>query len=155
MLEVIVAAAILGLVIGSLLLVFIGNLSLNAISKNLTISINGAQAKLEEIYQQDFETLVINYRPGGSPGNNFSITDLARPHSGIISIIDDGSDEPDHLTNANLIQLTVSVCWQEKGGRIIGEDKNLDGVFEVASEDKNGNGRLDSPAQLISLMARH
>ena len=155
MFEVMVAAAILALVIGSLLLVFIGNLSLNAISKNLTISINGARAKLEEIYQQDFETLVINYGPGGNPGNNLSITDLARSHSGIISVIDDGSDEPDHLTNANLIQLTISVCWQEQGGRIIGEDKNLDGVFEVASEDKNGNGRLDSPAQLISLMARH
>ena len=106
LLEVMVATGIFALVVGALLLVFIGNLSLNAISKNLTISINGAQAKLEEIYQQDFETLVINYGPGGNPGNNFSITDLARPHSGIISVIDDGSDEPDHLTNSNLTRLS-------------------------------------------------
>ena len=155
LIEVMVASVVFVLTIGVLLLVFIGCLSLNATSRNLTTSINAAGAKLEEICQHDLDIITSSYIPGGDPGDSFGISDWTRPHSGIISIIDDGSDEPDHLTNDNLIQVTISVCWQEKGGRIIGEDKNLDGNFDLASEDKNGNGRLDSPTQLITLISRH
>lgn len=155
LLEVMVTSMIFALTLGTLILLFTGCLGLDATSRNLTTSLIGAQGKLEEIWQHDFATAVNSYGPGGDPGDNFAISDWTHSHSGIISIIDDGSDEPDHLTEDDLIQVTVTVCWQEKGGRVIGEDKNLDGVFDLASEDKNGNGRLDSPAQLISLISRH
>lgn len=144
--EVMIAALVFALAIGSLLLVFVYCLGLNATSKNLTTAINGAQTKLEEIYNHVFDTIVSDYASGGTPGDNFSISDWSQNYSAIVEV---------DSSNPELLVVTVTVCWQEKGGRVIGEDNNLDGAFNVGTEDKDGDGRLDSPAQLTTLIARH
>jgi len=51
-------------------------------------------------------------------------------------------------TNPELLEVTVSVCWQQVL-RVIGEDKNLNGVLD-AGEDTNGNGKIDSSVQLVT-----
>ncbi len=155
LIEVLITTTVFVTVVGALLLLFISCLSLNTISQDTTTAINAAYAKLEEMTQASFETLVSNYSPGGNPGNNFTVAEWSKPHTGIISIIDDGSDEPDNITNNNLIQITITVCWQGRVTSVLGEDKNLDGIFTAGIEDDNNNDRLDSPAQIVTLMARH
>ncbi len=51
-----------------------------------------------------------------------------------------------------LLKIKVTCCWKEKGGRIIGEDKNLNGQLDIG-EDINGNGELDSPVKLVTYIA--
>lgn len=55
-------------------------------------------------------------------------------------------------STTNLLRAKVVICWKDKGG-IIGEDKNLNGALD-AGEDINGNGEIDSPCQLETVMAR-
>jgi prepilin-type N-terminal cleavage/methylation domain-containing protein len=54
-------------------------------------------------------------------------------------------------TNANYVTVTLSFSWREDNDRVIGEDKDLDGVIDTG-EDINGNGRLDSPVQITSIV---
>jgi len=51
-----------------------------------------------------------------------------------------------------LFKIKITCSWQERGGRVIGEDKNLNGQLDTG-EDTNGNGELDSPLQIVSYIA--
>jgi len=84
---------------------------------------SGAQAKIEEIYSHDFNNVASDYAAGGTPGDNDMISGWSALHSRIVSLVDNGLDH-DGLTCSDLIQVTVSVCWKERGGRVIGEDSN-------------------------------
>ena len=53
------------------------------------------------------------------------------------------------LSFGQFLLVTVSFSWRESGGRIIGEDLNLNGRLD-AGEDKNGNGIIDSVVQFSS-----
>ena len=50
-------------------------------------------------------------------------------------------------------QITITVCWRQSRGKIIGEDTDLDGQLDVG-EDTNINGILDSVAQIVTKIAR-
>ncbi len=45
--------------------------------------------------------------------------------------------------------VTVTFCWRQSNGRLMGEDSNLNGALNTG-EDVNGNGTIDSPVQLIA-----
>ena len=51
-----------------------------------------------------------------------------------------------------LFKIKITCSWQEREGRVIGEDKNLNGQLDTG-EDTNGNGELDSPLQIVSYIA--
>lgn len=53
----------------------------------------------------------------------------------------------------DVFQVRVVVCWKQRGGRIIGEDSNLNGVLD-SGEDLDGDGALDSPCEIITLMTK-
>ena len=57
------------------------------------------------------------------------------------------------VSTGDLYLVTVSVCYRTKGGRVIGEDANLNGTLNTG-EDKNGNYVLDSPIQLTTYVAK-
>lgn len=137
LIELMIAAAILVVAFLGLLGVFTGCLGLNELAGNFTIAINGAQAELERIRGLSF---------GNISAGTFEI-------SGMDSSDSQGIVEVDN-TNPNLLRITVTVCWRQKSGRIIGEDADLNGVFVAATEDDNGNGQLDSPVQIITLIGR-
>lgn len=151
LIELMIGAAVLIIALVGLLATYTGSFNLNETARNLTIAMNVNQEKLEEIRDHDFDSIVTDYSSGGSPGDTFSPSLL--DGSGIIEIIDDRSD-PGELTSPDLIQVTITISWRQKGNRVIGEDANLDGTWDAGSEDANGNGQFDSPAQVITLIAR-
>ena len=54
-----------------------------------------------------------------------------------------------------LLTLHIAACWTSRG-RVIGEDRNCNGVLDVAAgEDANGNGWLDSPAMASTRVANN
>ncbi len=152
LIELMIGAAVLIIALVGLLATYTGSFNLNETARNLTIAMNVNQEKLEEIRNHDFDSIVTDYSSGGSPGDTFSPSLL--DGSGIIEVINDGSDVPAGVTSPDLIQVTITISWRQKGNRVIGEDANLDGTWDAGSEDANGNGQFDSPAQVITLIAR-
>lgn len=123
-----------------LLGVFSHMISLNENSGKLSLAVAGCQAKLEEMRNSDFTALYTTYNGTNFNPNGFSSGEA----KGAISI---------NNSNPNLLQVFVSVSWMTRSNRVIGEDKNLNGVRD-AGEDLNGNLRLDSPCQIATLMAQ-
>ena len=52
----------------------------------------------------------------------------------------------------SLLEIVITISWRTRDGRIFGEDTNLNGALD-AGEDKNSNGRYDSPVQLRLLLS--
>ena len=91
---------------------------------------------MEEIRNAPFPQIIDDY-------NNLNFTVNTMPLNRGAVYVDD--------TDPELLRITISVCWNQRN-RIIGEDRNLNGVLE-AGEDANSNGIIDSPVQLVTLVA--
>jgi len=140
LLELMIAAGVLIVALSGLLAVFTHLLSLNENSRKLTLGVAACQDKLEQIRNSDFSTAYATYN--GTSFNPAGFT--AGEAKGAVSI---------NNSNPDLLQIFVSVSWRTRSNRVIGEDTNLNGVFE-AGEDTSPNGRLDSPAAIATLMAQ-
>lgn len=145
LIELMVALAILAFCLTGLLLTYIGMLVLNETTRNLTIATNAAQTELEKLRNQSNQPLgfdsLVNFN-----GATFDVP-------GFIAGNAKGRIEVANAGYADLNQVRIVVSWKQRGARIIGEDTNLNGVLN-AGEDQNGNGILDSPAEIISFIAR-
>ncbi len=132
--ELLVAAAIVLVVAGGFFHLLVLSFELNETSRNLTLALHGAEAKLEEMRN----SINIAGEEGPFGGTNyFSSTNM----TGTVVVV----------TNSSPYLVTVVVSWTQRGGRIIGEDDNLNGFLDTG-EDDNLNGRLDSPAEIVTLM---
>ena len=140
--ELLAAIATLSISLGSSLGLFIHCSTLIDFSDNMTKALRGAQGKLEEIRNHTYSLITTDYAAGGTPGNKFDVTQL----NGKGAVYIDS-------TNANLLKVKVVVSWRNENNWIIGEDLSLNGVLD-AGEDKDGNGELDSPVSLVSLIAQ-
>ncbi len=111
------------------------------LSKESLLALHQASLKMEEIREHSFSSVYAYY-------NNqiFEVSNLPAGTS-------KGSIKIDNA-NPKLLTAYISVCWISAGGRLIGEDTNLDGQLSV-SEDLNNNGKIDSPVTLTSYIARH
>lgn len=138
--EVMMALAILTFCLTGMLLTYIGLLALSETSRNLSLAVNVAQTKLEELRDQPFDSLV-----------NFNNTTF--DVSGFAAGSAKGRIEVTNAGYADLNQVRIVVSWRQRGGRIIGEDINLNGVLN-GGEDNNNNTILDSPSEVISFIAR-
>ena len=150
LLEVVIAGGALMVGLVGLASTFGSGLALNDGARHLTLAMAAAQQELEAIKTLSFADVADRdgafVVPGLDPQNV----------STFVEVVQDSTDARDvaRITSADLAQVTVTVCWRQRMGRVIGEDANLDGVFDADTEDANGNGRLDSPAQLTTLIAR-
>jgi hypothetical protein len=90
----------------------------------------------EEMRNSAFNRIVDDYS-----GLNFIVNDI--PQSRGVVYVDD--------TNPELLQVTISVCWRQ-GNRVIGEDTNLNGQLDAGEVD-NGNNIIDSPVQIVTIIA--
>ncbi|MFH1045458.1 MAG: prepilin-type N-terminal cleavage/methylation domain-containing protein [Candidatus Omnitrophota bacterium] len=151
LIELMIAAAVSSVALLGILGVFSGCFGVDESAGQLTIAVNGARYKIEEMRT---ERDMGNPRAAGH--YNETIPNCSLAHSVAIDIIDDGSD-PDGVSEATLYWISVSVTWMTRGGRIIGEDDGtgggaaLDGILN-GGEDSNNNNLLDSPAQIVTLM---
>ncbi len=140
LLELMIGVGVLIVALTGLLGVFAHMISLNENSGKLTLAVAACQAKLEEMRNSDFSNLYVNYN-----GTNFNPNGFPSGEAkGAISI---------NNSNPSLLQVFVSVSWRTRSNRVIGEDRNLNGGLD-GGEDLNANGRLNSPAELTTLMAQ-
>lgn len=138
LLELMIATAILVVAIAGLLATFTGLFSLNENTRKLTLAATACQDKMEEIRNSSFATLYTTY-------NNTSFEP-----AGFIASDAEGTVYIDN-TDPDLLEVAVSVSWRGRSNKIIGEDANLNGALDTG-EDVNGDGRLSSPAEIVTLI---
>lgn len=136
LMEILLAAGILASAVSAILLAYYSCFVLIGTSKNINITTNAAIGLMEDIRSSAFTRIIDDYN-----GINFVVNDI--PQSRGVVYIDD--------TNPELLEATISVCWRQVN-RVIGEDTDLDGTLD-AGEDRNGNGIIDSPVQLVTRIA--
>ena len=147
LLELMMAAAVITVALIGLLGVFSGCYNLSETTRNLNLAINGARQKMEEIRAHNFNDIHVFYNQ--TANSHFEVAGLADADS-------EGSIVVDNST-PTLLEITVTVAWRQTGGRIFGEDDGSGGGTALngaddGAEDVNGNGILDSPAQIVALM---
>lgn len=138
LLELMIATAVLVVAITGLVAIFTRFPSLNENARKLSLAVTASQDKMEEIRNSDFGILYTTY-------NGVSFDPAGFPPSEA-----EGSIYIDN-TNPNLLAIYVSVSWMESSNRIVGEDTNLNGILD-SGEDLNGDERLNSPAEVVTLM---
>lgn len=137
--EVLLAVSILAFGLCSILITYMNMIVLSDLSRDFTKASNGLQLKLEEIKRTSFTGL------SALNGIRFEL-------NGFSSSDAEGIVEVQDATYSDLKRVRIVVSFRSHN-RIIGEDANLNGVLN-AGEDSNGNGRLDSPLELVSLIAK-
>ncbi len=131
--EVIIATAVFLTAAVGILYSFAKCLELNELGRGTTVAIQSMKNKMETIKSSDFSQIYTTFN-----NTTFLITGL----NGIGVVYVDNS-------NAHLLEVRVVFCWRLPNGRVIGEDLNLNGVLDTG-EDKNGNGEIDSYAQMVT-----
>ena len=116
-------------------LVFIRCLELIELSKNTSLALWEVKNKINAVETTGFSQVAATFHQSTFQSANLTGRGVCYVES----------------LQADLLRVTVSFSWREKGGRIIGEDKDFDGVID-AGEDVNGNGFLDSPVKLVTLI---
>ena len=139
LLELVITAGILIFALCGLLASYVACLELNETTKNSNLALNAAMAVLEEIRSAPFLSIFSNYN-----GYTFQVAGMSADSSLGQAFIDN--------TNPGLLNVTIGVCWRQKSSKIIGECQISGGV--VTFSDANGNGILDSPVELTTLMAQ-
>lgn len=145
LMEVMLAAGIMLIAIGGLLGSYLLCFNLSETAKNLTLANNAIIQKLEEIRYQNVETITFyDNTTFNVPG--FAAQDAKGAiHVETISVPTD------------LIRVTISVSWRQKGGRIIGADNGSGGGIALngirdGTERVDANGALTSPAMVSEVV---
>ena len=131
--ELVVAAGILVVAITGILISYVRCMELNEVSKNMSLCLQSAESKLSEIKSTDFTLVKTTFHQ-----ISFNVSGIDAKG---VSYVDDSDPE--------LLEVVVSISWQQKNGRIFGDDANLNGTIE-SGEDSDGNFMLDSPVQLTT-----
>lgn len=138
--EVLVASAIFAFCLSGLLLTYINLFTLTDISRDFTLATSAMQAQMEVIQESNFSNL------SSLNNTNFTVPGFAaNSSSGIVQVYNTS------YTDLKEVRLVVSFKCKN---RTIGEDKNFDGFFNATTEDANGNGRADSPAEMVTLITQ-
>jgi len=134
-----------------LLVLFLGSMNvyvycfeLQETARNTSNALNDVRSKLEDIRNSDFDAIVATY--------NAQVVDLSKVNGIVIGKM---KTEAAYVTgsNNNLIDIRAVACWRQKGGRIIGEGK-IDGSGNFVLSDLNGNGKIDSPVELVTAVSK-
>ena len=134
--ELMISALILGVTFVGLLLTFVKCMELNELSRNSMTAVAAAKSKMEEIKNADLNQIYTSYN-----NVSFDVTGFSSANAKGVSYVNN--------SNPDLLLVTISVCWKQKNGRIIGEDANLNGAYNVGEDTITANGTIDSPAQVV------
>jgi len=141
--EILLVVGIMAVVIVGMGQLFIYTALQAELAGNKSIAVTLAQSKIDEIRTHAYSAIPVNFGSGGTPGNVFSTPGL---NNGVGLVRIDSSDP-------ELLGIEVLVSWQDKYGRIMGEDLDMDGILD-SGEDTNGNSKLDSPVTLVTKFTR-
>ena len=131
--ELLIASLILMAIFVGTMMVFIKCLDLTEFAGNSTSAVWAVKNRIAQIEGTAFAQIAGTY-------HNVTFTDNAVNGIGVSDV---------DSSNPELLEVTVTFCWRQKNGRIIGEDLDLDGVLD-GGEDTNGNGIIDSPVQVVT-----
>ncbi len=150
--EVLVASSIFAFCLAGLLLTYMDLFILTDMSRDSTIANNILQAKLEEQKSKAFSALC---------NETFDVSDSNFLVNGSPMVIGKGVIE---ISNVSVYNTTYSGLDLKKArvvisfksrNRVIGEDKDLDGILDAGEDDSyylNGTGVLNSPVEGITLI---
>lgn len=139
LLELMISCGVIIVALAGLLSTYVACLGLNETTRNTSLSLSAAQRVFEEIRSATFTGVAAAY-----DGYNFSVAGMAAGESlGHVRV--DSSDP-------GLLNITMGVCWRQKGDRVIGECADSGGILVFV--DSDGNNVLDSPVQLSTLLAQ-
>ena len=133
------AVSILAFGLCGILITYINMFVFSDLSRDFTLATNALQAKAEEIKRTNFSNL------SALNGTTFDISGFAAGNAKARAEVTDTA-YPD------LKRVRLVACFKSRA-RVIGEDRDLNGSLGVG-EDANGNGRLDSAAEFVVLIAR-
>ena len=140
LIELLLAFSILVFCLCGLLLTYIQMFVLTDLSRDLTLATNAVQAKMEEIKKANFDSLL---------SLNGTTFDLA----GFSSSDAKGRVEVVSTAYSDLMRVRIAASFRSRN-RVIGEDANLDGDLDTGEDTFISNSRLDSPMELVTLIAR-
>lgn len=132
-----IAAAILILAVTGILIAYLHAMELTEIARNMSICTRAAVSRMERIQSTAFGQLVATYHNAAFDVTGLDVPVNAKGVSYVTAV------------NADIVEVVVSVSWQQKNDRVFGEDANLNGALN-GGEDANGNGILDSPVKLVT-----
>ncbi len=133
LIELMIAAVVFLLAFVGILLSYLTCIDLNEVSKNTSAAVHACKARLEAVKNTQFVQIKGTY-------HNTTFTTAGLTGKGVVYVDD---------TNPRLLNIVMSFSWRQPSGRVIGEDKDLDGLLD-GGEDDNSNGILDSPVELMT-----
>lgn len=131
--ELMIATLIFAFTFAGTIIVFFRCIELSEMARNSSAAVNASKSLLASIENTPFANILTTY-------NNTTFTAAGVNGMGITYVTS---------LDADLLRVTSVFCWQEKNGRIMGEDANINGALN-AGEDANGNGVLDSPVEMTT-----
>jgi type II secretory pathway pseudopilin PulG len=134
--ELLIATGIILLTSIAILFGYVQCLELNTLNKDMLTALNSARNITETIKGASFDEIYGTYQQ-----KTFPIQGL----DGIVLTQVDNK-------NPQLLGVSIQCFWRSKG-RVIGEDKNLNGSLDK-DEDQNNNGKLDSPVTLLTMISK-
>lgn len=140
LLELMIVCGIVVIVLVGILATFVTCYDLAETSRNANLAQAQSRTVLENMRGIAFTSISGTYN-----GYTFTVAGMAG-NSSLGHVVVDSSD-------ASLLKVDVGVCWKQRNNRIIGECRE-DAGGNVVFSDANGNGILDSPVQVTTLMTQ-
>jgi hypothetical protein len=137
--EVLLATFVAAVTLCVIMVTYIRCLDVINTSQNINKATNAAQGLMATIRNTPFLNVYDEY-----DNTTFEVDNMP-PNRGSVDVDDENP-------NPNLLQVTISVCWNQ-GGRIVGSDTNLDGQVSGGEADNGADGIVDSPVQIVTIMA--
>lgn len=123
-----------------ILLTYINMFIFTDLARDFTLATNALQAEMEDIKRQNFDNL------SSFNGTPFDM-------GGFASLDAKGRVEVTDTSYGDLKRIRLVACFKSRG-RLIGEDANLDGDLDTGEDTLWVNNRLDSPVELVTLIAK-
>lgn len=131
--ELLIAATVVLLTSVGILFTYVQCLELNSINHDSAAVLQKSRNMMEEIVASPPAAIHETYNEKTYP--------IEKPEGIMLVKVNDQDPQ--------LLIVSVRTFWKQSKGRIIGEDKNLDGFLQQ-NEDTNSNGELDSPYTLVT-----
>ena len=145
LIELMLAVSILAICLCGILLTYINMYMMSDLSRDFTLVNSAIQAKMEEAKKTSYDNL------SALNGATFDINGFI---SGNAKARIEVSDVTIRAAPAEILKkVKITSCFFKSRLRVVGEDLNCNGALD-SGEDQNGNGNLDRPVELITLMAR-